>query len=85
MRFSVVPKSFNPITTPFLIWLWVVKSNVMVMPVIIPLLVVELSAIVIITQVVTIVKDVCRCIIISHGPGPPQNMLKPAKSATVMD
>lgn len=85
MRFSVVPKFSNPITTLFLIWLWVVKSNVTVMPVIIPLLVVVLSATVIIILVETIVKDVFHCIIISLGLGPPQNMLKLAKNVTVMD
>jgi len=85
MRFSVAPKSFNHITTLFLIWLLVVKLNVMVMLAIILLLVAALFATVITIPVATIAKDVFPCIIISHGPVPPQSMLKHAKNVTVMD
>ena len=85
MRFSVAPKSFNPITTLFLIWLLAVKSNATVMLAIILLLVVALSATVITTLVATIVKDVFLCIIISPGLVPLQNTLKHARNVTVMD
>lgn len=85
MRFSVAQKFFNRITTLFLIWLSVVKSNVMVTLAIILLLVVALSATVITILVVTIVKDAFPCIIISPGLVPLQNTLKHAKNVTVMD
>jgi len=57
----------------------------MVMLVIIPLLVVALSATAITTPVATIVKDVFRYITISPGLVPLQNTLKRARSVTVMD
>lgn len=85
MRFSVAPKFFNRITTLFLIWLSVVKSNVMVTLATIQLLVVALFATVITILVVTIVKDAFPCIIISPGLVPLQNTLKHAKNVTVMD
>ena len=85
MRFSAAQKSFNRITTLFLIWSLGVKSNVMVTLAIIPLLVVVLSATVITIRVVTIVNDVFPFIIISPGPVPHQNTLKHAKNVTVMD